>query len=315
MVLPGCARRPPAVQEGASGGPFGGPVNPADGKKSPDARRPAASNVHSEPDESGSGRPDRRTTLREEVDRLRAIFETTSIYQGVLDPEGMLLEANGASLAGIQAKLEDVVGRPFSQAPWFTDTPGMPALVEDAVRAAASGSDVQRSIVVELPTGRRSFDMSLRPVRDGRGDVVGIVHAAVETTERRKADELIHQSQKMEALGQLTDRIAHDFNNLLHAIVGWLGVMQLRVQLGRLDQLESCIEAAQGAAQRAATLTNRLLAFSRRSMRSRPTSRACSPGRSISCTAPWARRWRSTSSRRGGRGPSWSTRISSRASC
>ena len=118
------------------------------------------------------------------ADRLRATFETTLIYQGFLDTGGILLDANTASLAGIQAKLNDVVGRPFWDTPWFTATPGMPELTRAAVAAAARGQAVQQRIDVQLPIGRRQFDFSLRPVFNARGAVIGIVPEAVDITSR-----------------------------------------------------------------------------------------------------------------------------------
>ena len=83
--------------------------------------------------------------------------------------------------------------------------------------------------------------------------------AALMATEDR-----LRQSQKMEAVGQLTGGIAHDFNNLLAGISGSLELMQTRLGQGRIGELDRYIIAAQGAARRAAALTHRLLAFSRR---------------------------------------------------
>ncbi|WP_167627643.1 hybrid sensor histidine kinase/response regulator [Methylobacterium phyllostachyos] len=83
------------------------------------------------------------------------------------------------------------------------------------------------------------------------------------TVEREQA-EALRQSQKMEAVGQLTGGLAHDFNNLLAGISGSLELMQARIQQGRLNDVERYMAAAQGAAKRAAALTHRLLAFSRR---------------------------------------------------
>jgi len=76
--------------------------------------------------------------------------------------------------------------------------------------------------------------------------------------------EQLRQSQKMEAVGQLTGGLAHDFNNLLTGISGSLELLQARVAQGRIGDLERYLSAAQGAAKRAAALTHRLLAFSRR---------------------------------------------------
>src|SRR5260370_452059 len=78
------------------------------------------------------------------------------------------------------------------------------------------------------------------------------------------AEEALLQSQKMEAVGQLTGGIAHDFNNLLTGIVGSLDLLQTRLDQGRSDNVERYINAAMTSANRAAALTHRLLAFARR---------------------------------------------------
>ncbi|MCJ2035575.1 PAS domain-containing protein [Methylobacterium sp. J-068] len=80
----------------------------------------------------------------------------------------------------------------------------------------------------------------------------------------RLTEEALRQSQKMEAVGQLTGGLAHDFNNLLAGISGSLELMQTRMAQGRLTEIDRYMTVAQGAAKRAAALTHRLLAFSRR---------------------------------------------------
>jgi len=82
--------------------------------------------------------------------------------------------------------------------------------------------------------------------------------------ERKQAEEALRQSQKMEAVGQLTGGIAHDFNNLLTGIIGSLDLLQVRLRQGRTAEIDRYVAAAQGASKRAAALTHRLLAFSRR---------------------------------------------------
>ncbi|RYF76245.1 MAG: response regulator, partial [Comamonadaceae bacterium] len=83
-------------------------------------------------------------------------------------------------------------------------------------------------------------------------------------SELEAAKEQLRQSQKLEAVGQLTGGLAHDFNNLLAAISGSLELMRRRGEQGRLTDLEQYINVALGATKRAAALTHRLLAFSRR---------------------------------------------------
>ncbi|MDO6413561.1 response regulator [Sphingomonas sp. BIUV-7] len=85
-----------------------------------------------------------------------------------------------------------------------------------------------------------------------------------ETAEREKAEAFLRQSQKMEAVGQLTGGIAHDFNNMLTGIIGSLDLMQRRIAEGKVDALDRYMDAASTSATRAAALTQRLLAFSRR---------------------------------------------------
>ncbi len=85
-----------------------------------------------------------------------------------------------------------------------------------------------------------------------------------EAIEREHIEDSLRQSQKMEAVGQLTGGIAHDFNNLLTGIVGSLDIMQSRMAKGRTDNLERYVDMAMASANRAAALTHRLLAFARR---------------------------------------------------
>ncbi|WP_070885781.1 PAS domain-containing protein [Pseudomonas argentinensis] len=95
---------------------------------------------------------------------------------------------------------------------------------------------------------------------------------AERTAELMQTEEKLRQSQKMEAVGQLTGGLAHDFNNLLTGISGSLELMGVRMAQGRINGLEKYMLAAQGAAKRASALTHRLLAFSRRqTLDPRPT--------------------------------------------
>ena len=136
--------------------------------------------------------------------------------------------------------------------------------------AAVMAGGLQRAGDLELEYRLRHADGSIHWVlsrghtyhEDGRP--VRRTGVAIDTTRRRQLEEQLRQSQKMEAVGQLTGGIAHDFNNLLTGITGSLEMIQNRVAQGRVEAIDRYIAAAQGAARRAAALTHRLLAFSRR---------------------------------------------------
>ena len=126
------------------------------------------------------------------------------------------------------------------------------------------------------------LDIESRRAMEGERDRANAALRALnETLEQRvaergaelmRAEAELRQSQKMEAVGQLTGGLAHDFNNLLTGISGSLELLGTRLRQGRSNELERYILAAQGAATRAGALTHRLLAFSRRqTLDPRPT--------------------------------------------
>jgi PAS domain S-box-containing protein len=85
-----------------------------------------------------------------------------------------------------------------------------------------------------------------------------------DVTQRKHLEELLRQRQKMEAVGRLTGGLAHDFNNMLTGILGGMEIMRRRVEVGSVEGLTRLIDMAISSAERAAALTHRLLAFSRR---------------------------------------------------
>src|SRR4029079_3757629 len=102
------------------------------------------------------------------------------------------------------------------------------------------------------------------PIRNEAGELIGYAKVTRDMSEKRAIEEQLRQSQKMEAVGQLTGGLAHDFNNLLTGISGSLELIQARIAQGRIAEVDRYVMAAQGAVKRAAALTHRLLAFSRR---------------------------------------------------
>ncbi|MBT3909169.1 MAG: PAS domain-containing protein, partial [Rhodospirillaceae bacterium] len=109
--------------------------------------------------------------------------------------------------------------------------------------------------------GNRQIELIFTPDVIAGGRVDGFFVAASDVTQRMLDTAQLHQSQKMEAVGQLTGGVAHDFNNLLAVIVGSLALLEEKVGDGRERKL---VDAALRSARRGADLTQRLLAFGRR---------------------------------------------------
>ncbi len=118
--------------------------------------------------------------------------------------------------------------------------------------------DRETTLLCGVLTDLTEQKLHLRELADANARLVE------ESAERALAEDALRQSQKMEAVGQLTGGLAHDFNNLLTGITGSLELMQARLAQGRSSEVGRYVAAAQGAVDRAASLTHRLLAFSRR---------------------------------------------------
>src|ERR1700744_36735 len=143
--------------------------------------------------------------------RLRAIYDGTYEYIGVLTPDGTVLEVNRAALEFAEGTtLEDVVDRPFWETIWFVNTPGAPEQLREAIARAAAGETYRVEWPLRHPSGGEVvFDFSLRPIRDEHGDVVLIVPEGRDITDLKKAEqEAQYQEQRYRLLfEQATDGI------------------------------------------------------------------------------------------------------------
>ena len=181
----------------------------------------------------------------------------------VVGADGMFRAVNPAWTAILGHAAEEVVGHSFLDFIWPEDA----GLTQGGLDTA-----VQRHDLTGFENRFRHKDGTPRWISWHTSAEGGLVYGYGRdvTAEKlraealQQAEEQLRQAQKMEAVGQLTGGLAHDFNNLLTGIVGSLEMMQARIAQGRIAELPRYIVAARGAADRAAVLTHRLLAFSRR---------------------------------------------------
>jgi PAS domain S-box-containing protein len=202
--------------------------------------------------------------LRESERRFRMLVEAVTDYAiYMLDPVGTVMAWNpGAErIKGYTA--QEIIGQHFSR--FYTPEDrerDLPSIAISIARSAGkyegegwrirkNGEWFWASVVVEA-------------IRDPGGALLGFAKITRDLTERRAAEEQLRQSQKMEAIGQLTGGVAHDFNNLLTVIFGNLEALQRRLSNQGDGQLDRFVNSALHAASRAGALTHQLLAFSRR---------------------------------------------------
>ncbi len=123
---------------------------------------------------------------------------------------------------------------------------------------------VEREMTIPFADGNpRQILVKKFPVYDGQANCTGVATIHVDVTEEKNREALLRQAQKMEAVGQLTGGVAHDFNNLLGIIQGNMDLLN-RALAPEQHQLRALLEPALRAVERGASLTHRLLAFSRR---------------------------------------------------
>lgn len=192
-----------------------------------------------------------------ERDRL---FEMTRDLFGVAGFDGYLKSINPAWSRILERSEEELLANPFSDIIHPEDL-GATAQV---LAALSSGDPVHHFQVRLLKCSGEpvSFAWSAVPGGEEASNIFYTVGRDI--TDELRREEMLRQSQKMEAVGQLTGGLAHDFNNLLAGISGSLELIGMRLAQGRTAEVDKYVIAARGATDRAAALTHRLLAFSRR---------------------------------------------------
>jgi len=208
--------------------------------------------------------------LRQNQERLNSIYNTSLEYIGILNTKGILLDCNRASLEFAGNTREDVVGKFFWDTPWFTETPGVPELIRDAVERAAAGDPTRTEMALVRPNGETvHFDVSLTPVFNSDGEVIYLVPEGRDISDLKLAQSALIQSEKLAAVGRLASSIAHEINNPLEAVTNLLYLARYHSQS---SETERYLKMADQELRRVSVIANQTLRFHRQASSPQPIS-------------------------------------------
>ncbi len=206
-----------------------------------------------------SGRKQVEAELRTTSENLQALVAASPLATLVLDLEGRVRLWNPAAERIFGWRADEVLGEALPHVPETEREQVQQILARVAGGHVIGGQELHRR---RKDGSGIDLELFAAPQRDRNGRVVGVIEQMADITTRRQMEEALLQAQKMESIGRLAGGIAHDFNNMLTAISGFAQLLIFDLPEGT-NERESA-EAIRRAAAQAASLTQQLLAFSRR---------------------------------------------------
>lgn len=187
---------------------------------------------------------------------LRAILENAPLEIVIKDTQGRIMAVSRDIVNVLSIDLQDAIGKTSAD---FLPEEIARVYMEADRKVLQTGRSIQHEVVERVDGEVQHMLNSKFPLRDDRGEIIGVCSLTTDITEMRRMEAKLHHAQKMETVGQLTGGIAHDFNNLLAIVMGNLEDLADRLSLD-----DPAIRSALRATTRGAELTQRLLMFARR---------------------------------------------------
>lgn len=218
--------------------------------------------------------------IRRSEQHLRDVMNSLIFFAGVLTPDGLLREVNRAALDAAGLRAEEVLGRPFEEARWWSYSAQIQAQLRDAIRRAAGGETVRYDVAIRIQGEQFiTIDFGLAPMFDATGNVINLVPSGVDITERKRVEEEIkklntdlekrvaERTAELETanreLETFSYSVSHDLRAPLRAIVGFSRVLMIQYP-DRLDpQGKDFLQRIDAAGRRMGELIEDLLNLSR----------------------------------------------------
>jgi PAS domain S-box-containing protein len=209
--------------------------------------------------------------LEDSERRFRAIFNSTFQFIGLLNPDGILLEANQTALDFANVANADVVGKPFWETVWWSGSEKEQERLKEAVRKASRGHMVRYETNNYGANGKTvSIDFSLKPVKNELGETVLIVPEGRDISERKRAEEQARQHQlesahymRLGLMGEMAAGMAHELNQPLAALISYCGTAHsvMRELPSTPKDLVDMLERATEQAHRASEIIKHIRQF------------------------------------------------------